>query len=558
MKASVILLVAFAATALMRKRSAAARHWILSGAILCAAATPLLEHVVPPWRVEWSHSAAQPSRNAPQEREVARARPLEPAAAAATEDAARLRGVSRSDAPASLDLSSIAIAIWTAGAALSLFIVIAGVCRLRWLEVRARRVTDGPWVELAREIASRYGVARPVAILASDRPAPIVTWGLLRPRVLIPRAALGWTADRIHVVLGHELAHVQRADWSMQLAAELLKAIYWFNPLLWIAGTRLRQESEHACDDAVLNLGVDGADYAGHLLELARDASRHYSRWSLRLPAPAIVRPSTFERRVTAMLNVRVNRTPPSRTARLLAGVALAAVTIPLAGFGQTGFTTVSGVVTDPEGRMIPNVAMALRSTQRDAKYEVKTNRLGQFEFVGVPDGDYVLDASYMGFRDLHDPLSVAGQPIQRNLSLEVGMLQETLTIVGGGPAAPVSGPARRSDGPQWRPAAEYDPCSASPVGGCLKPPMKIRDVKPEYPPHLSVAKASGVVVLSAKIGTDGSIVNVQLADPADTIDPAFVQAAVAAVNQWGFTPTHLGGVPIPVEMRVTVNFVAR
>jgi TonB family protein len=256
------------------------------------------------------------------------------------------------------------------------------------------------------------------------------------------------------------------------------------------------------------------------------------------------------------MLNARVNRTPVTRQARLLVGAALLAVTIPLAGFGQT-FTTVSGIVTDPEGRMIPNVAVALRSTQRETRYEMKTNRLGQFDFVGVPDGDYVLEARYMGFRDLNDALSVAGQPVQRNLSLEVGSLQETVTVYAGD-KQPSLQPMRRTDGAQRRPAAEYDPCSASPVGGCIKPPTKIGNAKPVYPQHLSDAKVGGVVALTAKIGTDGSIVSAQLADPADTIDPAFVQAAIAAVNQWQFTPTQLGGVPIPVDMRVLVNFVAQ
>ena len=64
--------------------------------------------------------------------------------------------------------------------------------------------------------------------------------------------------------------------------------------------------------------------------------------------------------------------------------------------------------------------------------------------------------------------------------------------------------------------------------------------------------------MLSAKISNEGSIVSAQLANPADRIDPALAQAAIAAVNQWQFTPTRLGGVPIETEMQVTVNFVVR
>jgi beta-lactamase regulating signal transducer with metallopeptidase domain len=91
------------------------------------------------------------------------------------------------------------------------------------------------------------------------------------------------------------------------MAGELLRAVYWFNPLVWIACTRLRQESEHACDDAVLTSGVDATDYATHLLDLARtlNAARR-----LNVPAPAMARASSLEGRICAMLNDRLDRRP--------------------------------------------------------------------------------------------------------------------------------------------------------------------------------------------------------------------------------------------------------
>ena len=48
-----------------------------------------------------------------------------------------------------------------------------------------------------------------------------------------------WSDERARVVLSHELAHIRRGDWIVQLSAELLRAIYWFNPLLWVACRRL-------------------------------------------------------------------------------------------------------------------------------------------------------------------------------------------------------------------------------------------------------------------------------------------------------------------------------
>ncbi len=108
-------------------------------------------------------------------------------------------------------------------------------------------------------------------------------------------------------MLRHELAHIRRGDWIVQIAGELLRTAYWFNPLLWIACARLRQESEQACDDEVLTSGVAGPDYATHLVELARLLKAEAAP---RLPAPAIARSSSLERRVRAMLDARLTRTP--------------------------------------------------------------------------------------------------------------------------------------------------------------------------------------------------------------------------------------------------------
>ena len=61
-----------------------------------------------------------------------------------------------------------------------------------------------------------------------------MTWGWRRARILLPAVAEEWSDDQIRIVLAHELAHIARGDWAAQLAAEVLRAIYWFNPVLWI------------------------------------------------------------------------------------------------------------------------------------------------------------------------------------------------------------------------------------------------------------------------------------------------------------------------------------
>ena len=157
--------------------------------------------------------------------------------------------------------------------------------------------------------------------------------------ILLPLAAHDWSGSELEVVLLHELAHIRRGDWATQLAAECVRAVYWFNPLIWLACRRLRLESEQACDDAVLTGGIDGASYAEHLLALARSSmATHRSRFAAFI-APAMARPSSLERRFSAMLNVELNRSPVSRRARTAIAVAMLVLALSIAGFAaQTHF----------------------------------------------------------------------------------------------------------------------------------------------------------------------------------------------------------------------------
>ena len=297
LKVSLVMLAALVAVACLRRRSAALRHWILSAAIVAAMAAPLLGLDMPSWHI--------PLDALPRPQLLAATVP----AAAIIVPPPSVEGAKGSHPASGASLAATAAAIettWIAGTAVSLLFLIIGLGRLAWVASSARRVTGGRWAYLAAEVARDYGLRRPVVILQSDHPALLVTWGFVQPKVILPRTAQDWTDARIRVVLSHELAHIRRGDWLIQMLAEIARAGFWFNPVMWIACRRLRQESEQAADDVVLHAGVDGSEYAAHLLDLARAFSRHRP-W---MPAPAIARPSSLERRVRAMLNVRIDRTP--------------------------------------------------------------------------------------------------------------------------------------------------------------------------------------------------------------------------------------------------------
>jgi TonB family protein len=341
------------------------------------------------------------------------------------------------------------------------------------------------------------------------------------------------------------------------MAAEVLRSVFWFNPLIWVASARLRQESEYACDDAVLDGGVDGADYVGHLLDVAR--TLHAERRT-GLAALAMARPSSLEGRVSAMLNASVNRKPISRWSRAFTVIALLSLTLPIAGLGaQSTFYSVSGSILDGTNRVLPNVIVVLTNTSNKAKHEVRSDSTGLFEFVGVPAGEYVLEAGALGFAPFRDKVTVAGRNIDRTIELQVGLLQETITVSDRGGQRPSADQTEKFQQMHQR-AQEMvqrglEKCSsgvAGPIGGNILAPRKLVDVKPEYPENLKTAQVGGVVVMEAVIGTDGTIKDVQVTS---SPDPDLGNAAVEAVRQWQFSSTLLNCTPIDVRMQVTVTF---
>ena len=530
-KMSLVLAIGLAAAMLLRQRSAALRHWVIAATIVCAGSIPVFGLVTPTWTI-------------PQDPVVAR----RPAIAISVSTGGSPKGgeplstgqPTRSPVPSLERLVDVAVPVWLLGVAANLLVLLAAMSGLTRVAARAAPVRAAVWTESLADVSDALAVRRPVSLLRSDRPAVLVTWGLVSPKVLLPSDVGDWTEERIRVVLAHELAHVARGDWFVQIAAEVVRSVYWFNPLLWIACRRLRYESEHACDDAVMNAGIESGLYATHLLELARTFGKHRRTW---FPAPAIAgRPSTLERRISAMLNSRVNRAPITRSSRWVWSVALLAITLPIAAFAQSSFGSISGLVVDQMDRVLPGATITVTDGQRDVKHEVRTDRDGRFELVGLPPGTYALETKLPGFQPRTGTFAVNGQPIEWNLKLEIGTLQETITVRGGNSSNTSSRGA--STAPR-RPIPSC-PAVASAVGGNIRPPHKIRDVRPEYP------GVDGHINLAARIGTDGSVAEVRVVK---SDRPELEAPAIAAVSQWQFDETLLNCVPVEVVMNVDVQF---
>ena len=527
-RSTLVLLAGFAAVFVLRHRSAALRHWILAATIASAALAPPLAWMLPAWPA----TAVQTPSALRFEPVPATATSADPVAAAPrmADSVATAPAISTRSIPLGL--------IWAIGFAMGAGALLVHFLRLARISARGSRVTNASWLRIVDEVRSEYGIRQTVRVLQTPSPDLLATWGMFRPCILVPPSATRWDEDVIRVVVCHELAHIRRNDWAVQIAADIVRRVYWFQPLMWIACRMLRRESEQACDDVVLGTGVAAPTYASHLLQLAR-AGRSTYRWAAAVP---MARPSTLERRIAAMLNSARNRRALSYRALVISTFALAFATFTAAAFHgeQNRSTQLSGTIYDRSGAVLPGVAVTLTGAQ-NAKAEATTDASGRFQLPAAAGVKYALEASLAGFNTFRQEFELtSASDWDRAITLQVGKLSETVTVS-----------AKREPATQPLPGAPKP--TPVRVGGNIKAPTKLVNVNPAFPASMRTAGRAGVVPLDALIGTDGSVVFVRVVSA--NVHPDFAEAAAEAVRQWKFSPTLLNGKPVEVLMTVTVNF---
>ena len=197
--------------------------------------------------------------------------------------------------------------------------------------------------------------------LFSDSAATAVTWGIRRPIILLPGYMRSWPAERREMVLVHERAHIARHDWVWQTFAQAVTAIFWFQPLMWIAATRLRNEAERAADDLVLQTGVSCAAYATSLIEAARRLQGDVPRVALAMAAEG-----ALSSRVRAILDTNQARRPANRRSRLAILAVSAGLFVVLASCQSVRVYKVGELTTPP--RVVSKVEPHYTDDARDRK----------------------------------------------------------------------------------------------------------------------------------------------------------------------------------------------
>lgn len=349
-KVTLILAIARLLLAALPRAAAATRHLIATSALVGVAAVPVLTLVIPAWNVVVDTPPVVRASSAPL--------PVSAPEARTTPAHTKTIGVADVEQPATrlgsaLNLAkatgvvkdkqytavtramNVTRATWKGLIVVALDLVallmlaqmIVGILGVWFVAKRAEEVTqDEALLELdyARD---QLALGRDVRLLRSSRISVPVLWGFFKPVLLLPADVVTWPAERLRVVLLHELAHLKRFDGISLILTRIAACVFWYHPLAWSLERAGRNDCERACDDLVLGCGTKPSDYADHLLAIARSMPTFDPFRSVTL---AMSRKSQLEGRLLSILQPHVVRRMFSGRRVAVACAVVVACLIPL------------------------------------------------------------------------------------------------------------------------------------------------------------------------------------------------------------------------------------
>jgi TonB family protein len=598
-KATAILLAGAGITALMRRSSAASRHVVWTNVILATLLLPmtsLLVRTLPATPLEF---------NVPTPRFVS---------STATSDLS----ANGSTAPTALpDVSAgrlvpgrwlpIISGLWLTGMALLLLQSGRAIWTRRRLVTRSSRCVDNAILARVQALRSQLGIHRHVTVLISPCETMPATWGITAPRLLLPPSASAWSRARLDLVLIHELAHVARFDALSHGIARLGVALLWWNPLMWLATRRAHVERELACDNAVLRMGVPSSHYAEELLAIAQSQPVPFSD----AVALTMARAPRLGHRVSAILSVNTSRADTTPISLALAfGIVLTSVPLAAAHFVPAARALTPGAVgAVPVEASVSAVAGASGLASPAATTRTHTDFSGTW-IAAQPT--VVAELFDVGISDVRSTMTISQTESAVTVLRELppDLVSARRAIVGEDPTRtvyPFDGRLARFDGdrliltntsngkelpatyamqgstlavrfPNTARALLFNRAAtvsaqqsgASParitegfgsgayrVGGALKPPTRLAEVKPLYTPAAKRARIEGTVELEAIVGADGAVTDVRVTKSLDTVFGLDTEA-LNVVRRTRFSPATLNGKPVPVLVTFELMFTLR
>ncbi|MEO1627227.1 MAG: M56 family metallopeptidase, partial [Bacteroidota bacterium] len=161
------------------------------------------------------------------------------------------------------------VSVWLLGMAFFLLRLLGGLAYVQGLRNRHNRPMEEFWQHKMKGLASRMRIRRPVALLESAQVKVPMVIGYLKPAILMPLGAINQlNMNEVEAILAHELAHIRRNDYLLNILIAMIEALFYYNPAVWWMAANIRSERENCCDDLAIQVCGNSLTYAKALVRI--------------------------------------------------------------------------------------------------------------------------------------------------------------------------------------------------------------------------------------------------------------------------------------------------
>ncbi|HEY7547262.1 MAG TPA: M56 family metallopeptidase, partial [Blastocatellia bacterium] len=278
--------------------------------------------------------------------------------------------------------------LWFAGVLLLSLRMLGGLLYTARLKNQFARPLDDDWEQRFAALGRAMRVSRPVRILESALIQVPTVIGWLRPVVLIPASALtGLTPRQLEAIVAHELAHIRRYDYLVNLLQTAVEILLFYHPAVWWVSRQVRSEREHCCDDLAVEITGDAIAYARALTEIE----------TLRSITPRLVMAAdggSLLARIQRLVGAAPQ--PSERSASWVAGVIAFTIVFVLAAGAQaplfsdtaTGLLSFIEPASDKAQTEKPTTPSTIKSNDRPAAAKDESDETAEKGFASTPPPD--------------------------------------------------------------------------------------------------------------------------------------------------------------------------
>jgi beta-lactamase regulating signal transducer with metallopeptidase domain len=376
-KSTLVLTFGIFLSYICRNQSASLRHFILSVSIIGLLIFPLVSNLHTGWKTGLLPSFTNESKDASKS-DVSlvnhHALSLHSIDNAQEESQSHSRNYAIQPAPTQLSntrlwilLKYSLLMIWLSGMVFIIARQIFGLYGAYKLSKESENLKSSFWRHLLLRFLEAVSFKKKVHLLQHKKVKVPLTWGWLKPVVIMPVDSKFWTAEQRESALYHELSHVKRGDFLVLMLARISLGLYWFNPLSWLALQLMKKEQEKACDELVLKTGIKPSAYAANLLSIRRSMQ---SSWNPPAAVLGVLGRSQLNDRLLAILKQKLKLKEVKMRTKIFFSV-LVILTITFLGMARPSSSN-KDIEISPDGDVFlaenSSVSVEIQEEQKDQK----------------------------------------------------------------------------------------------------------------------------------------------------------------------------------------------